>query len=173
MGWRQHFKPNIWTQICSDFFMMILILYKIIQKWLLLLLKPLRVPCFYVLYFIKYAFSFNHVRNINLHKQVSIYLLFILLVLILSSSLYDVKAVPDDIYAKTVPIWLHHTVDHSIPLHCLMCLSVHCSVCGSWEEVQALHAHKFRFRNAVCTLGNGRSSMVECTGSLPDPHLVL
>ena len=67
-------------------------------------IKTYTSSLFYLLYFFKYAFSFNHVRNINLPKQVSIYLLFILLVLILSSSLYDVKAVPDDIYAKTVPI---------------------------------------------------------------------
>ena len=64
------------------------------------------------LFFFKYTFSSITVDIQKLHnKYIKRFKLFIFFFLnAVFNTLYHVKAVQDDIYVKTVPIWLHHTV---------------------------------------------------------------
>ena len=84
--------------------MEILILYSIMRKYIW-------VPCCYVLH------SLNvHFLQLLLYFEIFIikipkYLLFIFFVSNAIILVWPVKAVQDYIFAKTIPIWLHHTVD--------------------------------------------------------------
>ena len=95
--------------------MIILIPHKITQKCILTLQKywnPISwVPCCYVLYFFKYAYSSNTLKILKFHnKDPNGFAIIFLVLNAVFITEYHSKAVQDDISEKNFLIWLHHTV---------------------------------------------------------------
>ena len=126
-GWRQHFRPNIWKQISSDYsYDDLNSLYhytKMLTKTTVALaLKPnFMTTLLFCAVFLYACIFLNHFCNIVIF--ILRYQFKLLVWNTVFIPIWRVKAVQDDISAKTAPIWLHHTVP------CWW----HCSVWRHWS----------------------------------------